>query len=337
MGALLGLALPQSIAAEEARPTPPDQAQRATIVLVQDASPSLFLKETMTRLEGELRTSGFEVVVVVRSGADARSSLESAVASSNAVAGIFIERADDRARAEVWVSDTLTGKLSVRPLESGESPAILAVRAVELLRASLLELDTSKAPPSIARAPIDRITGRSELVSLRSAVGVEASFVMVVHPEIAEVALAPALRAFVTADNGLGARVSVVAPMLGTSIEGKLGVAVVSTELFLAEFVYTPPLSEWFDVAAVLGVGGLHLEAHGELDDPSRARSEDLGAFVIAPSFGLVARLADHFALTAEAGLVFTLPTLKIDMGRERLGALGRPALLASQGLLVTF
>ena len=88
---------------------------------------------------------------------------------------------------------------------------------------------------------------------------------------------------------------------------------------------------------AGFGLGGLHLEARGELDDPSRARSEDLGSFVIAPSFGLVARLADHVALTAEAGLVFTLPTLKIDMGSERLGVVGRPMMLASHGLLVTF
>ena len=335
VGVALGLALTRPIAADEATlRRPPDQS-RSTIVLVRDSSPSLFLKEAITRLEGELRASGFVVVLVTKATADPRRSLESAVASSGAVAGIFIERDEDRAKAEVWVSDTLTGKLSVRPLESGESPGILAVRAVELLRASLLELDLSSAP-IVPGGPIEKMTGRS-LASLRSSAGVEAAFVMALHPELVEAAFAPALRAFVSADNGLGGRVSVIAPMLGTSIVGELGVAELSTEVFLAEFIYAPPLSPWFGVTAVLGVGGLHLEARGELDDPSRARSEDLGGFVVAPGFGIVARLADHFALTSEVSSVFLIPPLRIDMGDERLGVVGRPMLLASHGLLVTF
>ncbi len=308
-----------------------------TVVLLQPPAPSLFLKESLSRLEGELRAAGFRVVRITKGALESRVALERAVASSKAQAGIYLERVDDRARAEIWVSDTLTGKLSIRPLDAGDSPAVLAVRAVELLRASLLELEPASTPSDVAREPIERLVAPRNLRSLRSNVGVEASFVLALHPDVGAVALAPALRAFVSSDSGLGARVSLVLPMMGASLEGELGLAELSSELFLAEFIYTAPLSPWFNLTAAVGLGGLHLQASGELEDPRRARSESLGSFVIAPSVGVVARMAEHFALTAEFSPTFLLPTLTIDMGSERLGTLGLPMLQASHGLLVSF
>src|SRR5262249_41171750 len=57
-----------------------------------------------------------------------------------AIVGIFSE--PERGVADVWVADRLTGKATVRHIEgeSGRDPSVLAVRAVEVLRASLLEL-----------------------------------------------------------------------------------------------------------------------------------------------------------------------------------------------------
>jgi hypothetical protein len=342
---LFALLVPQSLAAQERQSAQESRpAQRAdsvgntTVVLVQQPAPSLFLKEAVSRLEGELRSSGFRVVRVTKSTEESRVALERAVATTGAQAGIYLERVDDRARAEVWVTDTLTGKVSIRPLDAGDSPAVLAVRAVELLRASLLELEPANTPSNVAREPIERlIAPHDEARSLRSNVGVEGSFVVALHPEVGAVALAPALRAFVSSSSGLGARISLVLPMLGASIEVELGLAKLSSELFLAEFVYTAPISPWFNLTAAVGLGGLHLRASGELEDPTRERSESLGSFVIAPSVGIVARVAEHFALTAEFSPTFLLPTLTIDMGPERLGTLGLPMLQASHGVLVTF
>lgn len=294
----------------------------------------------MTRISGELTAAGFRVVVAKRRGQNAREALESAVASSNAAAGIAIERDDDRARAEVWVSDTLTGKLSMRPLAHGESPAILAVRAVELLRASLLELDAGVLDAS-ERRPIEKLQSKpdpsNDLRSLRAPFGFEGAFVVAYHPELDEASFAPALRAFLTSDYGVGGRLSVVAPMLGASPEGELGIAKLSTELFLAELVYTPPISPWFGLTGALGLGGMHLHAEGDLIEPARGRADDLGAFVLVPSLGLAAKVGDFVSLTAEFGTAFVVPTLKIDMGSERLGVVGRPMLLASHGVSIAF
>lgn len=337
------------VAVAEPPPQPPAEAPASapptttTIVLVEPEAPSLFVKEALTRLAGELRAAGFSVVRVTSAKPDPRGSLEDALATSGAAAGIVLERNEDRARAEIWVSDRLTGKLSVRPLSGDDGPPVLAVRAVELLRASLLELEPEATPKGVERAPIDALVKRPPVekpaphASLRAGFGVEASFVTTLHPEVGAFAFAPALRAFGSADMGLGGRLTVVAPMLGTELEGALGIARITTELFLAEIVYTPPLSEWVNLTAALGLGGMHLAATGELDEPARARSEDLGAFVIAPSVGLVARVAGTFALTLEGGAFFAVPPPRIEMGDEELGVLARPSLVVSHGVLVGF
>lgn len=347
--ALLLLSATPGVAGAEPPPQAPAETPAAapprttTIVLVEPEAPSLFVKEALTRLAGELRAAGFGVVRLTSAKPDPRGSLEEALATSGAAAGIVLERDEDRARAEIWVSDRLTGKLSVRPLSGDDGPSVLAVRAVELLRASLLELEPEATPPGIERAPIDALVKAppakkpSPLASLRAGLGVEVSFVTALHPEVGAFAFAPALRAFGSADMGLGGRLTVVAPMLGTELEGALGIARISTELFLGELLYTPPLSEWVNLTVALGAGGMHLAATGELDEPARARSEDLGALVIAPSVGLVARVAGPLALTLEGGAVFALPPPRIEMGDEELGVLARPTISVSHGVLVGF
>ena len=75
-----------------------------------------------------------------------------------------MSRAANGAFADVWISDHVTGKTVVRRLEVGAGPnatAVLAIRALELLRASLLEI-AAKAPPSEPPMPAPT-TSRSGL------------------------------------------------------------------------------------------------------------------------------------------------------------------------------
>lgn len=98
----------------------------------------------VAQLRAELRTMGFSVVVAdASSSALPREELEKTARDSSAVAAILVRAS--RAGLEVWVVDRITGKTLLRDVVGTEGAAgrdtTIALRAVELLRASLMEID----------------------------------------------------------------------------------------------------------------------------------------------------------------------------------------------------
>ncbi len=153
-GAIALLLLAAKALAAGAAPMP-----RVVLVRPLTAPPSV--GEALARLRGELIAAGFQAdVVELPLGADVRASLER-LAPPNAggqapTALVAVVASADPSTAELWVIDRVTGKTVVRRVSApAAEPArvaeILAVRAVELLRASFLEL--AIAPPTEAAAP----------------------------------------------------------------------------------------------------------------------------------------------------------------------------------------
>ena len=123
---------------------------RSRVALVRSSSSDPVLREASTRVRAELIDAGFEVVEVDRAPGDPRSEVEDAAPTTASFATVAMNRAPNGAFADVWISDHLTGKTVVRRIEVGAGPnatAVLAIRALELLRASLLEV-AAKGPPS---------------------------------------------------------------------------------------------------------------------------------------------------------------------------------------------
>src|SRR4029079_2166808 len=86
--------------------------------------------------------------------------LEEAARRMNAFAGVALARSGSGANADVCIADRVTGKISLRRLAitaGRDSPRVLAVRAVDLLRESLRELRAGERPPAdvvgVERAP----------------------------------------------------------------------------------------------------------------------------------------------------------------------------------------
>jgi hypothetical protein len=92
------------------------------------------------RLEGELRSRGFEVVVRAASGPWQPADLLVLAADQQAVAVLALVSSEQG--VAIWVIDRITNKTVMRQLvgSEGEDPDIVARRAVEVLRASLLEV-----------------------------------------------------------------------------------------------------------------------------------------------------------------------------------------------------
>ena len=108
------------------------------------------LTEAFNRLRGELTMHGFEVEIQTAEGAISPENLAQRAESSEAVASVSFVRNEAYATADIKISDRVTGKTSIRTIATPagtDSPSLLALRAVELLRSSLREFGPKPEPP----------------------------------------------------------------------------------------------------------------------------------------------------------------------------------------------
>lgn len=123
------------------------------VVLVVPEAPGVVATQALARVRGELQAARFEVETqVVPNNVDRRATIERALrdADARAAFGIFF----GSGVAEIWVSDSLYGRTVVQTLPLGAAAperraAVLAVKAVDLLKATLAEV-WIQAPPTPA-------------------------------------------------------------------------------------------------------------------------------------------------------------------------------------------
>jgi hypothetical protein len=122
------------------------------IVRSPDATP--LMREATTRLGAELLAAGFDTVEVdAPRQVDARGAIEEAGEGAGAFATLSLRPVARSKAIDVWISDLMTHKTSVRRIavvvrKKGAASRAIAHRAVELLRASLLEVESP--PPKAA-------------------------------------------------------------------------------------------------------------------------------------------------------------------------------------------
>jgi hypothetical protein len=131
---------------------------RVALVVETEADP------VARRLRAELVALGFDVVDVAAEGEAGRETLEAVARAAGAVAALRVVPSEEG--VEVWIVDRVTGKTVLREVVTADSmsPAedVVPVRAVELLRASLMEIDAPHEvhgevpPPPNIRAIVPR-------------------------------------------------------------------------------------------------------------------------------------------------------------------------------------
>jgi hypothetical protein len=130
------------------------------VILLRRPAVPAAVSEALVRLQAELTVEGFDAQVMdVDLGPDVRASLEKLAPTMAATAVVAVVAGADPTSAELWVVDRLTGKTVVRRVHADPKAArvaeVLSVRAVELLRASFLELAiTSRPAPDVVETPL---------------------------------------------------------------------------------------------------------------------------------------------------------------------------------------
>ena len=305
-----------------------DQAPR--VALIADPAETTILP----RLRAELDGLGLDVRIVAKhENEQLPSDLIDAARTTAAVAAFRIVVVGDR--ADVWIADRVTGKVVLRemlPRGAQIDGRVVALRAVELLRVSLMELDEHRAPQGELPPP-PTLTEASGLLQDLERFSLTADSAFLWSPGgcgpgvgvAAAVAWRPAW---------IGARLfggSMLAPATITVSEGR---GEVTTRWLGLDAVLQPRRTRiaWRPRAG-LGFAALATNLHG-VTTPQRA-SGDETVYTFSPVASLDLGWAVHSRVRIGAGVSYLRPLRSVDIlvAGASVGSYGRDIFLANLGV----
>lgn len=306
-------------------------ARADRILLIEDPE----TRSIAARLRAELTSLGFDVEVrPADTSAPAREHLEDEARSAGAVAALRVR--PSRSGVEVWVMDRLTSKTVLREvvLAEGQDESVVAIGAVELLRASLLEVEM----PAFVPKEIEPTPALKRLVPQR-----------VPAPHALSIALAPALAA---SPGGVGATsqldvwgrlrmndnfalgVRVLTPVVPAIVEGPEGRA--SVTLASASFVLDALLlAPGALVRPRFGLGGGALWSHmeGTAAGGFVGRGDDVFSAIWFVHAGAAVRASHDVAFFFDASSVIASPRPVVAFADRGVAHWGQPAFIFSLGI----
>jgi hypothetical protein len=317
--------------------------------------------EVEAHLEAELRAAGFDVVLVHRANPAWPEQLEVAARQTESVAAITIVRRANEVAADVWITDRVTGNTLLRHVRADVSADhathILALRAVELLHASLIELNvlrepsskTEEAPslrapvvPAISRSPapaaapvIDRSPvppSRDHATLLSVAMGASA----LGGPGGIPFAIAPALGLAWRPLSAWAGQIQLAGPAF-SSVADERGSAELDQELGLFRVLFEPRRTGALRPFVTVGAGMYRIGAHGEATEPLAGRSAHALAAAFAAGAGARVALSGQVGLLVQGDALFILPRPRLRFARQTVAETALPAVLASLALEVSW
>jgi hypothetical protein len=318
------------------------------VILVRQPGAEGIVARAETRVAAELRAAGFEVEEKVEEP-PAPDGDESDTGPPDTVATVVLTRARGGAATEIRVFDHVTKKTVVRRIETSQGgEGVLALRVVELMRASLVEPLVVAAPPDPAvppaAPPLPPHVRDFTLEGTHPAAAAGASYHFALGAEAAAVASgdslgvawAPALDLSLDFADVLRARLLFVGPAFGASVDGTAGTATIRQELALAELAWEPvrrtaPVQPFL----ALGAGPYHLDARGSAHAPFVDAEDDVWALATSLGAGLRFRLAPVFYVVAGARALLLAPRPVVAFGSTDVAEAGRPGLIGTLGIEV--
>ncbi|WP_437681432.1 hypothetical protein [Sorangium sp. So ce131] len=337
--------------------SPAASAELPRVVLVRPSAADPSISEALIRIRGELVADGFDVELLDSQSASAPlPAMDDAgqLAGSAALIGLFL--APDGQSAELWVADPLTHKTLVRRIDTrGEAQAhiaeVLAVRAVELLRASLLELlMSSRRSAAPAAAPLPppppprevslQVPPRAERPPdppRRSMWGVELGGGLLASPGGIGPALlwVARLRVAPLGPRGpLEARLSLAGLGTAPRVAGPQGSAAVQQRFGLVELAAHPWPELRLRPRFSAGLGALHVGVDGEASWPYRGGHSATWAFAADAGAGVELGIVRRLDVVVEAHALVAHPYPVVRFVETEAARGARPALLGSLTLV---
>ena len=291
------------------------------------------------RLRQEIEALGFRVELEPLGAAPG--SLESVAIESGAVAAIRVQPLAEGG-VEMTVLDRATGKTVHRDLlrVAASDPAgeeLIATRTVELLRASLLELNAdhpSRGDAKVA-APVVALARREQVRGLRRRSGalfVGAGSALAFMPGFRP-SWQLALRAAWVSELGLGLSAELFSPLSAARFdepEGRVEARATSYRLGASWALAASDAP----ISGAIGAGWsvATLSVQGSASAPYVGAAQDFVVWAPWLSLGGRVRLADHVALWAQGSGALALPDTTLRVAQRTTADFGRPLWLVSFG-----
>ncbi len=314
---------------------------RVRVVQMGDADPAV--RQAMTRLEAELLAAGFAVDLDETPATAPRPEVESG--GSPSFVSIAILRSGSKVEADVQVVDTISGKTLIGRVDVEPSPSAartLAIRAVELLRASLLELglrprEELEAPPQPKTARIDVARSLETTAAPRHAMagwsvylGAATSLTTGFGPTIG-----PSGRVSRSVAPGWLVGIRWVGPTFGPELRSPVASADVRQAITMAEIRFAYGIARLAPLLA-LGLGAADTSATGHAAPPLRAHTVGGFSAVAHTSLGLHVRLVERLGIVLETGALVQSPVHPVRIVGEEVGNTSPVAWLSSLGLVMS-
>jgi hypothetical protein len=302
-----------------------------TVVILQPEPGDSVLGQALIRLENELKSAGFEIVLGPGPDHDPRWELEHASTPGTMVT-ITLRRADNEEAVDLWVLDRLSGKTLIRrvqvSLNEPNAPTILAVRATELIRASLLEITVKPAIGATPRPPIPPVVGRWMTPSreIFSTFHVQMGATALYSYGLG-VSFLPAIRVGFPSVGPVAVRIlaaSTIVPGSSVSIDGR---AEFDEQLLGVEAALgLHRAAKWVPFFS-LGFGAWHLHVTGQsTSDPYANGDSSVWAPYGDAGFGVAFVASDHLTVIADLHAIFTIPRERVTIGEQSAGIVGAPS-----------
>lgn len=320
------------------------------VVLVRPMASAPVLSEVFNRLQGELRMHGFETILASASGLPSAGEMQRVAELGQADASVALERAELELTAHVWFLDRETGQvrvLSIAVLESEETPTILALRTVELLRSSLREQSsrrvqqgkgTPKGPTQLPAAATSAREGsapsrRNDQTSAEARVALRVEGALVWNTPQQAALLAPALSLGYRVLPGWALAARLVWPISVNRIRTTGATADVRFAYALAESRWSVSSGERrIAVEPLVALGVARCSASGRGEFPIAGL--EASSWTVAAALGLGAWFtpSERWSVgsTFRAGALLPKPVVRVSQRDE---VYGRPWLELSLGL----
>lgn len=316
----------------------------ASVLIVRPANSPPVMVETLVRLQGELTSAGFATEIVESTATEGPDGHESRIGLErlaerrhvDAVLAVVGDLSPDS--VEVWVIDKVTGKSVVRRVPfapmAERAPKTLAIQAIELLRASFLEIDLAmreqenqpraEPPPAVVHfVEMEQLAMHPERFSI------EAGGVAVMSLDGVGPAVLPLLRfswalrpwfLVQAAIAGLGTR---------PTVETLTGNAQIAQTYGLLGGCFRFRAGGRWQPIAVLSAGVLHTSVDGQAAEwPDQGRSVGQWSLLLDAGVGVVLRLRNRFHLSLAAHAQMAQPYLAVRFLDAAVATSERPNLL---------
>ncbi len=310
------------------------------VALVRPTDPDPVLVDAYNRLKAELHLQHFDVLIVERDARhETRQKLADEARDADALAAISFVRRGSESTVDVWLVDRATGKTTMRTLQpqgASDASSVLAIRAADLLRASLREIETGRAPPDVAevdRRPVPKaalafIAPETDPWKLR----VEA--LVLADGAALGKAYGASLGGFRQFGSSVALGAALATTFLGSHWSAKQGTATARHHFGWLEIRGVALRSGAFELGATALAGAHLLEAQGQAIPPWSSKSDTVWSVFAGAGLGGALHLGAETALALDLRALWLTPRPGVGIGYETT-LVSTPLLQAAAGLLV--